>query len=140
MIKITRSESETELFGEKLASILKPGDCLALRGELGAGKTAFTRGLCRGLKCTTGVSSPTFNIVHLYPGKTEVAHVDLYRISDDLESIGWDDLFTSDRIVVIEWPEKAKNDLPATCKDVLFSVIDLNTREIKIDFWDDTGN
>ncbi len=132
MIKTTYSEKDTEAVGEQLSRKLNPGDCLALYGELGAGKTAFTRGLARGLNCEVDVSSPTFSIINIYPGDIELVHVDLYRIEDNLESIGWDDIFMPDRIIVIEWPEKAKNHLPEKRVDILFSVIDFNTREIEI--------
>ena len=133
----TLSEYETESLGERISSKLKPGDCLALYGELGAGKTAFTRGLARGLNSTVDVSSPTFNLVNIYPADIEIAHVDLYRIENDLVSIGWDDIFQPDRIVVIEWPAKAKNYLPEKRVDIIFKVIDLETREIMIDIDDD---
>lgn len=140
MITVTHSEAETEKIGEDLASGLRPGDCLALQGSLGSGKTAFIRGLCRGLQCTADVSSPTFNIVHIYPGAIEVAHVDLYRISDDLESIGWDDIFDPGRIVVIEWAEKAKKYLPEDHVDVFFKIVDSESREISLELSDDSGH
>lgn len=140
MFSITYSEAETETFGENLASRLNAGDCLALQGPLGSGKTALTRGICRGLQCTIDVSSPTFNIVNIYPGAIDVVHVDLYRIGNDIDSIGWDDLFTPEKIIIVEWAEKAKNYLPEHHIDVFFSIIDLNTREIKIEFINDSGN
>lgn len=140
MIEITYSEEATESLGQRLSTRLKPGDCLALYGELGAGKTAFTRGLARGTKSTVDVSSPTFNIINIYPGEVEIAHVDLYRIEGNLEGIGWDDIFQPDRIVVIEWPEKAKNYLPDNTINILFNVIDLNTREIKIEIDNDISD
>jgi tRNA threonylcarbamoyladenosine biosynthesis protein TsaE len=138
--KTTRSETETEEFGAAFAEYLKLGDMVALFGELGAGKTAFTRGLCRGLGCQIEAHSPTFNIINIYPGYIEVAHMDLYRIDGDVRDLGWDDIIDQSRVVVVEWPEKAKNDLPRKRFDVFFNVIDADTREIKIVGVDDTGN
>jgi len=139
MITITHSDEQTELFGAELAARLKPGDCLAMYGPLGAGKTALTRGICRGLHCTVDVHSPTFNIVNYYPGNIEVAHVDLYRIGEDIEDIGWDDLLSGEYIVIIEWSEKAGNYLPENRINISFHIIDLLTREIKVDFPDDSS-
>ncbi|MCD6163361.1 MAG: tRNA (adenosine(37)-N6)-threonylcarbamoyltransferase complex ATPase subunit type 1 TsaE [candidate division Zixibacteria bacterium] len=133
MKEITHSEKQTEALGEKLARSLKPGDFIALYGQLGSGKTAFTRGLCRELKCIVDVSSPTFNIINIYPGKIEVSHIDLYRVDNDLHELGWDELDNSENITIIEWAEKAKNYLPQMRFDVYFTIIDLETREIEIE-------
>ena len=130
MTTITRSENETERFGEKLAASLNRGDVLALYGPLGSGKTAFTRGLCRGLHCRVDVHSPTFNIINFYPGDIEVAHVDLYRL-DHFDDIGWDDLFDGERVVIIEWAEKAQKELPDNRLDIYFKIVDLDIREIE---------
>jgi tRNA threonylcarbamoyladenosine biosynthesis protein TsaE len=132
MINITKSEEQTELLGEKLAAELKVGDWLALYGPLGSGKTSFTRGICRGLGSRGDVHSPTFNILNIYPGPAEVAHIDLYRLGRDLDDIGWDDLGGANNIVIIEWAEKAGDYLPAKRIEVNFKVVDLNTREIEI--------
>jgi tRNA threonylcarbamoyladenosine biosynthesis protein TsaE len=139
MISITESEQQTELLGEKLAARLKTGDWLAMYGPLGSGKTSFTRGVCRGLNCRADVHSPTFNILNIYLGPVEVAHVDLYRLGDDLEDIGWDDLGGDNNVVIIEWAEKAADYLPANRIDIHFNIIDLNTREVTIEDRDDTG-
>lgn len=139
MIKITHSGSQTESFGEKAAAGLKKGDVIALYGSLGSGKTAFVRGLCRGLKCRVDVHSPTFNIINFYPGDIEVAHVDLYRIAS-VDDFGWDDLFNGERIVIIEWAEKVKGNLPDKRIDIFFKIIDQYTREIELNTDHDTGN
>ena len=105
---ITNSPEETENLGEKLAKILTPGTILAYRGDLGAGKTAFTRGLARGLDCREQVTSPTYTIVNEYlGGKMPLFHFDMYRLTcaDDLFDIGWDDYLERGGICAVEWSE-----------------------------------
>ena len=106
---ISRSESETEALGAVLAKDLRPGDVVALTGDLGAGKTAFVRGLARGLSLEPGeVSSPTFALVHEYRGgRLPLFHVDLYRLSGaEAEDLGLDELGVADGVLAIEWPER----------------------------------
>ena len=105
---LTNSPAETEAFGEKLAHILTPGAVIAYRGDLGAGKTAFTRGLARGLGCTDLVTSPTYTIVNEYlNGRLPLFHFDMYRLasSDDLWDIGWEDYLERGGICAVEWSE-----------------------------------
>ena len=105
---ITNSPEETEALGEKLAKILTPGTILAYRGDLGAGKTAFTRGLARGLGCREQVTSPTYTIVNEYlGGRLPLFHFDMYRLrcADDLFDIGWDDYLERNGICAVEWSE-----------------------------------
>lgn len=110
--KITASSAETESLGKKIASILSGNETIALFGDLGAGKTAFTRGLCEGLGVTDGVSSPTFAIVNAYNGKYPVYHFDMYRITDadDLFSTGYYD-YIGNGVIVIEWSENIESEL-----------------------------
>ena len=114
MIRITtESAEETELLGERLAARLRGTEVIALFGGLGMGKTAFTRGLARGLGVTDGVSSPTFALVNEYRGRFSVFHFDMYRVLswDDLYSTGFfDDLDTG--VLVIEWSENIEGALP----------------------------
>ena len=105
---ITHSPEETEALGEKLGKILTPGTILAYRGDLGAGKTAFTRGLARGLGCQEAVTSPTYTIVNEYlGGRLPLFHFDMYRLhcADDLFDIGWDDYLDRNGICAVEWSE-----------------------------------
>ena len=105
---ITNCPEETEALGEKLAKILTPGTILAYRGDLGAGKTAFTRGLARGLDCREQVTSPTYTIVNEYlGGKLPLFHFDMYRLrcADDLFDIGWDDYLERGGVCAVEWSE-----------------------------------
>lgn len=117
MIKvITASPRETEALGAKIAAALKGREMIALFGDLGAGKTAFTRGLCAGLGIDDGVSSPTFAIVNAYSGKYPVYHFDMYRITDadDLFATGFYD-YIGNGVIVIEWSENIESELEPDC-------------------------
>jgi tRNA threonylcarbamoyladenosine biosynthesis protein TsaE len=113
--RVTRSAAETEALGEELAATLAPGDLLLLAGELGAGKTTFVRGLARGLGIGAGVQSPTFQLVRVYPGRIQLAHVDLYRLETgaDLADLGLDDLLDQG-VVAVEWGDRLRLDYPRT--------------------------
>ena len=105
---ITNSPVETEKVGEALGKVLKPGTILAYEGDLGAGKTAFTRGLARGLGATEPVTSPTYTIVNEYlGGRMPLFHFDMYRLSctDDLWDIGWEDYLERGGVCAVEWSE-----------------------------------
>ncbi len=105
---ITRSASETEKLGARLAQRLLPGDVIALRGGLGAGKTAFTRGLARGLGIGDPVTSPTYTIVNEYPqGRLPLFHFDMYRLRDaeELFDLGWEDYLDRGGVCAVEWSE-----------------------------------
>ena len=107
---ITNSPEETEKIGAALGKILKPGTILAYEGDLGAGKTAFTRGLARGLGATDMVTSPTYTIVNEYlSGRMPLFHFDMYRLasSDDLWDIGWEDYLDRGGVCAVEWSENA---------------------------------
>jgi tRNA threonylcarbamoyladenosine biosynthesis protein TsaE len=110
----TNSAEETEKLGERIARKLKPGDVVALFGEMGAGKTALTRGIARGLGVPDGVSSPTFALVHEYRGRVPVYHFDMYRVEswDDLYSTGFFDYLDSGGILIVEWSENIENAIP----------------------------
>ncbi len=108
MIYTTNSPAETEAIGEALGATLQPGTVIAYRGDLGAGKTAFTRGLARGLGCREIVTSPTYTIVNEYlGGRLPLFHFDMYRLasSDDLWDIGWEDYLDRGGVCAVEWSE-----------------------------------
>ena len=111
---ISHSVADTERLGELIASRLRGREEIALFGGLGAGKTAFTRGLCRGLNVTDDVSSPTFAIVNAYRGRIPVFHFDMYRIgsADDLFAVGFYD-YLGTGVLVIEWSENIESELEA---------------------------
>ncbi len=107
MTIISKSEAETEAAGERFAKTLPDGAVVALYGDLGAGKTAFVRGMARGLGIDARVSSPTFTIVNEYLGARELYHFDMYRLgsSDELFDIGWEDYLSRGGICAVEWSE-----------------------------------
>ncbi len=104
----TNSPAQTEAVGAALGRIIPPGTVIAYLGDLGAGKTAFTRGLARGLGCTDMVTSPTYTIVNEYlSGRMPLFHFDMYRLhsSDDLWDIGWEDYLDRGGVCAVEWSE-----------------------------------
>ncbi len=111
---ITNSPEETEKIAESFGKTLNPGDVIAYEGDLGAGKTAFTRGLARGLGCTEAVTSPTYTIVNEYlSGRIPLFHFDMYRLgsSDDLFDIGWEDYLQRGGVCAVEWSENVEDAL-----------------------------
>ena len=112
---LCRSEAETEALGARLAAVLSPGDVVAYRGGLGMGKTAFTRGLARGLGYSGRVTSPTFTIVNEYEGgRLSLFHFDMYRLedADSLFDIGWEDYLDRGGVCAVEWSEQVADALP----------------------------
>jgi tRNA threonylcarbamoyladenosine biosynthesis protein TsaE len=104
---VTTSPAETEAAGEQFGERLAQGDLVLLKGDLGAGKTTFVRGLMRGVGSPAHVASPTFQLVRVYPGRVQIAHVDLYRLEDgaDLAGLGLDELLDQGAVVV-EWGDR----------------------------------
>lgn len=132
---ITHSPEETEKIGEALAKSLQPGTILAYRGDLGAGKTAFTRGLARGLGCKETVTSPTYTIVNEYlGGRLPLFHFDMYRLasSDDLWDIGWEDYLDREGVCAVEWSENVQ-DAMEDAVTVTIEKLGENTRRITIE-------
>ena len=114
MTCISHSVSETEDLGYRLGRQLSGGTVVAYRGGLGMGKTAFTRGLARGLDCQDRVTSPTFTIVNEYQGRLPLFHFDMYRLpdSDALFDIGWEDYLDRGGVCAVEWSENVADALP----------------------------
>ena len=111
---VTNSEQETEELGARLAEQLGPGAVVAFTGDLGAGKTAFTRGMARGLGISDRVTSPTFTIVNEYEGgRLPLFHFDMYRLgsSDELFGIGWEDYLAREGVCAVEWSENVSDAL-----------------------------
>jgi tRNA threonylcarbamoyladenosine biosynthesis protein TsaE len=109
----TTGPEETAAHGARLAEHLAAGDVVVVSGELGAGKTTFVRGACRALGVAEPVTSPTFTVGHLYPGRVPVAHLDLYRIGslEDEDPALLEDYLTPERIAFVEWPGVASRSL-----------------------------
>ena len=119
----TNSPAETEAIGAALGKIIDPGTVIAYRGDLGAGKTAFTRGLAKGLGCTEIVTSPTYTIVNEYlGGRIPLFHFDMYRLrsSDDLFDIGWEDYLDRGGVCAVEWSENVDDAM----EDALYITIE----------------
>ena len=119
---ISRSPEETEQLGTALAAELRPGMVVAFFGDMGSGKTVFTRGLAKGLHCTEHVSSPTFALVHEYGREPPLVHFDMYRIStwDELDSTGFYDYIDQGCVLAVEWSENIENALPEDAVRVEF--------------------
>ncbi len=110
-IYYSRNEGETEELGSRLARNLPDGTVVAMYGDLGAGKTAFVRGMARGMGLSCRVSSPTFTIVNEYLGERDLIHFDMYRLSgaDELFEIGWEDYLNRGAVCAVEWSEKVRD-------------------------------
>jgi tRNA threonylcarbamoyladenosine biosynthesis protein TsaE len=135
-VHISNSVAETERIAADLALTLRGGECIALDGELGAGKTQFVRGLVIGLGGEgRAVSSPTFVLLNVYDTpRMKVFHLDAYRVAgaDDFESIGFTELLEQGGVVVIEWASRVKALLPRDCIEISMQHKGDNTREIQI--------
>ena len=140
MRHLSASTQYTEAIGQKLGHSIHAPIVLALRGGLGAGKTAFTRGLARGLDVSDRVTSPTFALVHEYRGRLPLFHFDLYRLTgpDDLFDIGWEDYLDRGGVCVVEWSERAEGALPPNTLTVTLEQNPENPDE-RIIVYDDIG-
>ena len=134
MTRTTHSEDETIAVARELASSLRAGDVVLLSGTLGAGKTAFVRGLAEGLGINPDdVSSPTFTIVHEYRGgRLSLYHADLYRLERAAtEDIGLEEMGVQDGVLAIEWPDRLTHELPGA-QEIRIELVDENTRRIHL--------
>ena len=132
---ISNSPAETEAIGRQFAKELNVGSILALEGELGSGKTQFTKGLVAGLESSAPVTSPTFTIVHEYPGgRLPVYHFDFFRLEnrESVAQLGLDDYFFGDGVSVIEWPDRFPEFIPEQARWILFEIRSETARMINI--------
>ena len=127
---VTNSPDETEAEGEELGRRLRPGDLILLTGPLGAGKTTFVRGLARGAGSEAQVASPTFQLVRIYPGRVQLAHVDLYRVkaAGELADLGLDELI-DEGAVVVEWGDRIE---ATTGRQITFETLGGDRRRIRM--------
>ncbi len=134
---ITRSDKETIECGVRLSKTLKKGDVVALYGELGSGKTTFTKGIGKGLgvKNPQRINSPTFVLIKQYEGRMPLYHLDLYRLDNlkDIEDIAVEEYLFGDGVSVIEWPERLKNLLPKKHVSVRIAIKDESEREVSVE-------
>ncbi len=131
---MVESEEATEQLGRKLASLLSPGDVIALHGELGAGKTCLVHGLSKGLGIEEGfVASPSFSLINEYPGPSPLFHIDCYRLhlEEEIQELGLEEYFDGPGITVIEWAERIR-DLPEERLDISFTIVDESRRQIQV--------
>ena len=133
--KITsRSEDDTRELAENIESEKFPGMVICLNGELGSGKTLFVKAFANALGITEDVTSPTFNIIKEYlDGEMELYHMDVYRVEDNYESVGIEDYFKKNGIVIIEWAEMISDILPEERLDINISIAGENTRILSLE-------
>ena len=132
---ISHSPEETWELARKLAPILSKGDVISLSGDLGAGKTVFTKGLAEGLEVAEPVTSPTFTIIKEYGGRLPLYHFDVYRLAspDELEELGAEEYFYGDGVSVVEWGDKVEELLPDVYLAVrMLRLVDETFRRIEI--------
>ncbi|MCL7748820.1 tRNA (adenosine(37)-N6)-threonylcarbamoyltransferase complex ATPase subunit type 1 TsaE [Halalkalibacter alkaliphilus] len=128
----TESPEETMQLAEKLAEIVQPGDVITLEGDLGAGKTSFTKGFAKGLGVKRVVNSPTFTIIKEYKGRIPLYHMDVYRMEDEMEDLGLEEYFYGEGVSVIEWPSMIPNQLPEDCLAISLFHLGETSREITV--------
>ena len=135
LIYTTNSEQETEAVGAALAEKLPGGSVVAMYGDLGSGKTAFVRGMARGMGLTCRVSSPTFTIVNEYLGKRDLIHFDMYRLgsADELFDIGWEDYLNRGAVCAVEWSENVPEAFYGDEVRVTFEKLGDHSRRITIE-------
>ncbi|MDC3414234.1 tRNA (adenosine(37)-N6)-threonylcarbamoyltransferase complex ATPase subunit type 1 TsaE [Aquibacillus sp. 3ASR75-11] len=126
-----KTEFETMKLAESLSLLLRPGDVVTLEGDLGAGKTTFAKGIGRGLGVKKTINSPTFTIVKEYQGEVPFYHMDVYRLENSDEDIGFDDYFDRGGITVIEWASFVKEYLPMKRLDIIIRRLDEQERIIQ---------
>ena len=138
MIFHTKSSIETISLGEKIGSLLKPGDILAMTGTLAAGKTTITKGIAKSLGVKDNIASPTFCLVSEYEGeKMPLYHMDVYRLEgeEDFVNLGVEDMLYGNGVCIIEWSEKVKKELPKKSILVEITPQEDGSRKIKIENW-----
>jgi tRNA threonylcarbamoyladenosine biosynthesis protein TsaE len=128
----TNSTEETLQFSKELAQKLQPGDVITLEGDLGAGKTTFTKGLAVGLDINKNVSSPTFTIIKEYNGRLPLYHMDVYRLEDSYEDLGFDEYFEGQGVTVVEWAHLIEEQLPSELLQIKITHGEENSRILTI--------
>ena len=130
---ITHSPEETMGLAAALAEKLQEKDVITLEGDLGAGKTTFTKGLAKGLGIQRNVNSPTFTIIKEYKGRLPLYHMDVYRLEDTFEDLGFDEYFEGDGVTVVEWAHLIEDQLPPELLKVYIYRLDESKRKIVLE-------
>lgn len=132
----SNSVEETLMLGEELGKLVIPGDFIALKGDLGSGKTHFTQGVARGLGVDPGVcvTSPSYTLLNEYHGRIPLFHFDLYRLDgdDDIRELGFEEYFSGSGVCVVEWADRIHRELPDEYLSVVFEVTGENGRNIEL--------
>ena len=133
----THSAEETIALGEKIGSLLKKGDVIAMQGTLAAGKTTITKGIAKALGVSDTITSPTFCLISEYSGKMPLYHMDVYRLEggEDFVNLGTDDMIYGDGVSIIEWSEKIMEELPSRTIILRLTPQDDGSRLIEIENW-----
>lgn len=131
----SQSVAQTDRFAVALASCLAPGHNLILTGDLGAGKTTFTKALAKALNVKTVVTSPSFTLLKEYQGRLRLSHADLYRLSSDeeIEELGLEEVFSNDGVTVVEWGERLKASSPTDYLKIAIKNLGGDNREFRIE-------
>lgn len=132
-IIVSESVEETMQVAYQLGTKLLPGDCITLEGDLGAGKTHFTKGIAKALNIDTVITSPTFTIIKEYTGKMSLYHMDVYRAGEEAFDLGLEEYFYGSGVTVVEWPHLIEEILPSTRFACFIKKIDDQRREITIE-------
>lgn len=130
--RVTHSAEETMRLAERLGRFVQAGDVITLEGDLGAGKTSFTKGLAKGLGVKRVVNSPTFTIIKEYQGRIPLYHMDVYRLEDDAEELGLEEYFYGDGVSVIEWASMISSQLPEDRLQLTIRRLDDTSRKVTI--------
>lgn len=126
------SIDETNALAEKLADLVEPQHTITLEGDLGAGKTTFTKAFAKGLGVKRTVNSPTFTIMKQYNGRLPLNHLDVYRLADSDEDLGWDEIFYGDAVTVVEWAHLISDDLPAERLEIVIKRVNEEERVFQL--------
>lgn len=129
---IIENLEKTDKLAQKLGKVLFPGAVIALEGDLGAGKTTFTKGIAKALNIKKNVNSPTFTIIKEYSGDLNLYHMDVYRLNNEYEDLGFDEYFYNDGITVIEWASKIYDQLPVNRLNINIYVSGESERIIEV--------
>ncbi|MFZ3591625.1 tRNA (adenosine(37)-N6)-threonylcarbamoyltransferase complex ATPase subunit type 1 TsaE [Bacillus sp. DJP31] len=130
---ITNNEEETMSLAFQIGKLTKPRDVFLLEGDLGAGKTTFTKGLAKGLDVTRTINSPTFTIIKEYAGRLPLYHMDVYRVQDSFEDLGFDEYFNGEGVTVVEWAHLILDQLPSEQAKIMITRENDSRRKIVIE-------